>query len=350
MLNPKNAVLDSGVNRIVTIDSIRGLAILLMIYANFTPYMLGDDPPFVYRLLSSLAAPLFIFTAGYSSFLGTSKKPRKITGSLLILVTAALIDMLIWGILPFQTFDVLYTISISLFLICLLPLKSRGWLAVSIGVFALSIVARSIFDYRFLMGENFMSDGFVNGLQHFKANDSMQRLLVDGWFPLLPWLGFAFLGRYASEKHVLNTVHSHVFKWILSLVFTGACIITYKSPLQPLRDGYVELFYPPALPYLLIATSWIGIVFTWVSFREKNPFLTFCSVLGRRSLFIYLIHSAIVHFILDRLQLDLDMALFLLSTSFIVLGIYGVAHLMNRIEDQGWFRQIPWAFRKVFGL
>jgi len=321
-----------------------------MIYANFAPYLLGQDPPLIFRLFSSLSAPLFIFTSGYSTMLGKSGFFSKITSSLLILVTASLIDIFVWGIWPFQTFDVLYVISISLVVIHILPLKRWGWLIMALMMLLLSFIARFYLGYRFTMEEHFVLDGYPSGLSYFSMLDSLVRLLVDGWFPLLPWMGMAFLGRFFAQYEVLEMVKISNFKWVFPTVFILACLTIHSLPAQPMRDGYVELFYPPTLPYLLLSLSWIGMVFLWFPSDRRNLLLSLCTNLGRKSLFVYLFHSVIAHFILDRYVFDLSMALFLLLTTLLTMAIYLVVSTINRLDDKGFLNPIPWQLRRVFGL
>lgn len=321
-----------------------------MIYANFAPYLLGQDPPFLFRLFSSLAAPLFIFTAGYSTLLGKSGFLSKITSSLLILVTASLIDIFVWGIWPFQTFDVLYVISISLVVIHILPLKRWGWLIMALMMFLLSFIGRFYLGYRFALEEHFVLDGYASGLSHFSILDSIVRLLLDGWFPLLPWMGMAFLGRFFAQYGLMEIVKTSNFKWVFPSVFILAFLILHSLPTQPMRDGYVELFYPPTLPYLMLSLSWIGMVFLWFPSDRRNLLLSLCTNLGRKSLFVYIFHSVIAHFILDRFVFDLSMPLFLMLTTLLTVTIYLVVSIINQFDEKGFLNRIPWQLRRVFGL
>jgi uncharacterized membrane protein len=101
-----------------TIDSFRGMAIIIMIAANSWPYIYPyDNCPFLLRVLFSTAAPIFIFLSGYVYQFQNSLKGKRplYKRPLQILLLAVLIDSLVWKIVPFVTFDVLYLIAISMF-------------------------------------------------------------------------------------------------------------------------------------------------------------------------------------------------------------------------------------------
>ena len=55
----------STVDRNRSIDMIRGFAIVAMMAANLLGVVLADPAPFALRLVSSLAAPLFIILSGF---------------------------------------------------------------------------------------------------------------------------------------------------------------------------------------------------------------------------------------------------------------------------------------------
>jgi uncharacterized membrane protein len=56
-------------NRLLWVDAVRGLAILLMIPANLSPYF-AEPHPLWYRVLGSCAAPLFISVSAGMVVLG----------------------------------------------------------------------------------------------------------------------------------------------------------------------------------------------------------------------------------------------------------------------------------------
>ncbi len=105
--------------RDLTIDILRGLAILIMIGANMGGSVLDETQvPIWFRIYSSYAAPLFILIAGMMVGLTSQRRSRGLkyflTRGVMIMAVGALIDVLVWRNLPFTTVDVLYLIGLSL--------------------------------------------------------------------------------------------------------------------------------------------------------------------------------------------------------------------------------------------
>ena len=105
--------------RNIWIDFIRSIAIIIMIIANSAAVIGNKDYSYFFRVICSLAAPLFVLLSGIS-FSVSSKYPStsdtKTKSALYLLITASCIDLFIWQIPPFNTFDVLYIIAFGIFL------------------------------------------------------------------------------------------------------------------------------------------------------------------------------------------------------------------------------------------
>ena len=98
-------------NRITHYDILRGIAISLMVMANSAASIYTHIPPLFMRLMGSFAAPCFMLLAGM--VLALSEKHQPVRG-LYILAFGCLVDVGIWHIMPFMTFDVLYTIGVAI--------------------------------------------------------------------------------------------------------------------------------------------------------------------------------------------------------------------------------------------
>lgn len=100
-----------------SIDTIRGLAIILMIMGNLEPVLQNPHPLWL-RIYGSFAAPLFVITAGMMVCLTSNKKNHNfnyyLLRGILIILIGALIDVLVWGLIPFLTIDVLYLIGLAI--------------------------------------------------------------------------------------------------------------------------------------------------------------------------------------------------------------------------------------------
>lgn len=301
-----------------TIDSCRGIAILIMVLANSAPYILINvEIPFVLRFLFSLAAPIFIFLSGYSLHLSfeKGKKAKKILmRSLQIVFIAILIDVVVWRIVPFQTFDVLYLIGfsqIALILINKLNIKIQTF------IFFLSIII-SIFlivncNYRFKQIENNFD------YSHLSVYSSLIRMFFDGWFPFFPWFSISLAGYLSynyKEQFKKNSILFMISGMFL-LIISYFLFIIFPSYINLPRENYLELFYPINNIYFLTLLGIFIIIMVFITSRFKIK--SFPTIIGKFSLFFYIFHTVIINFLIIDFVKYLTFKPF---TSFIIIGLF----------------------------
>jgi uncharacterized membrane protein len=162
-----------------------------------------------------------------------------------------------------------------------------------------------------------------------------RRLLVDGWFPLFPWLGVALLGGVAGRFNLLGERER---RWLapagLALAAAGALGWLLRPPLLVTRAGYSELFYPPSLPYLSIALGAVLLVLALFDQLERRFQLTWLVVLGRESLVLYVGHVALIAFVLDEWFEGQTLPAFLALYATMALGLWAVAWLLQRYRSR----------------
>lgn len=112
------------------IDALRGVAILMMLAAHLARDVLATPHPLWLRAYGSLAAPLFITLAGMMVGRTAARKHQPASyyvkwGAMIVAVAVAL-DVFLWGLYPFVTFDVLYLIGFSVPLAALFTRFSPG--------------------------------------------------------------------------------------------------------------------------------------------------------------------------------------------------------------------------------
>ena len=284
-----------SVLRNYTLDIIRGIAIIIMLYANIYSYInpFEDCPPFV-RLIFSSAAPIFIFLSGVSLRLarenGKTKK-RLFQRALQILILGVMLDFFIWNIAPFYTMDVLYLISFSLFvLIAIEDISDKLKLIFSIGIILFVFISGNYYEFylKEVLITDFQSD--------YVFLDSVRHILIDGWFPIIPWMGFLFLGYLSYKYKYFFDRYSKVSLIIgIGLVFFVTFFHLFLFfKINPIRDGYTEIFYPVTLPFLLYV---IGI-FLIISYYFNIQIYRFKLLrdIGTFSLPVYVIHSVLIKF------------------------------------------------------
>ena len=137
------------VMRITWVDILRGFAIMLMIPANLAISLEGPHA-ILFRILVSYAAPIFISVCAGMVLLTADSHNLKyyMTRGLYIWFIGALLDTLVFKILPFHAFDVLYIIGLSLPIAYLVKdFKYTRLLAMVLLFFILSAFLQKFFGY-----------------------------------------------------------------------------------------------------------------------------------------------------------------------------------------------------------
>ncbi|HEY5812914.1 MAG TPA: heparan-alpha-glucosaminide N-acetyltransferase domain-containing protein [Terrimicrobiaceae bacterium] len=290
--------------RIQWIDVMRGIAIVTMIPANFSPWLAAPHP-FWLRIIGSYAAPAFIMLSAGMVILHGARHDLGyflIRGAM-ILVFGAFIHIFVWRACPFISFDVLNVIGLALPIIYI----SRRWsilglLCVGFLFFAVAPILQRLVGYEHEPLEIALTSVYWPGFGRV-----LKSWFVDGWFPIFPWLGFSFFGA-AFFQTVFAEADDQPPRWII-LLAAGALtlgVFLFFMPGTNLnevvleeREGYSELFYPPTIPYMLSA---LGVVLLLAVFAQKISHFrasSALSLLGRYSLFIYIFHQAAAAYLLD---------------------------------------------------
>lgn len=271
-----------------------------MIAANMIPDLLRDNPSAIFRLYGSFAAPTFIFLSGMTVSFTVNKKRHTavyfIKRTIMLLLTGAALDVLLSCIFPFTTFDVLYLIGVSILITFLFKkLKPSMQYILIIIIFVLTPLLQNIFGYQKMPIEIPLS--MIGKNIPITAGTIFRQLLIDGWFPLFPWLGFSFLGSIAADIRFKIKSFSKIqvlFIGLLVLII-GEILWTCNPSQIFIRKGYSELFYPPTIGFILTAIGVITIIFYIVDLKNDLKIYTLFSTLGRWSLQIYVIHLVIIH-------------------------------------------------------
>jgi len=161
--------------------------------------------------------------------------------------------------------------------------------------------------------------------------------VVDGWFPIFPWLVFSFLGvqlaqwRWKCGRHALGSPAS--FGMGAALFAAGAMAFFFIPSATLTRLGYSELFYPPTPGFILSAIGLIIILFPLVDAVRGFVLLDLLRVLGETSLFLYIVHLAVIEYLLiplfseDKFSISGFMGVYALFTAFLILLSYGVRYV-----------------------
>lgn len=315
------------------IDALRGAAIVTMFAANLAGPCLRPPHPLWLRVYGSFAAPTFVLLAGMMTALASrpAALPRLLQRSVLLVALAAGIDLLCWGVEPFQTFDVLYLLGLALPLVGLcarLPLMLHVAIASAI-LLATPWLHRAV-GYGPLLPEHLAYPW-----------PTWRRLLIDGWFPIFPWLGVALLGGAFGRWNLLAEPRR---RWLLpvgaGLTALGALAWWLWPPAIVTRQGYSELFYPASLQYLAMAVG--AVLLALGAFARLPPrfSLTWLVVLGRSSLLLYVAHVALIALLLDEWFHRQALPAYLALYGVMAAGLWLLAWAAQRGKER-WKRRAP---------
>ena len=334
--------------RLPWIDALRGLAIILMVPANLAPYF-AEPHPMWFRILGSFAAPTFIMlSAGMVVLTGERHSlSYYLKRGGIVLGVGVLLDTLLWEIFPFTSFDVLYTIGISLPLIYILrKVESRELLYLSVIIFLAMYVLQQLTGYHAEPLEVYFEEVYTPSITRI-----LQSWFIDGWFPILPWLGYATLG--ALFFRTLFRENSGTSNRFLlfggGLTLAGFALLFIPLPfldnladgtILESRGGYSEIFYPPTFAYIFTS---IGIVMFFSALLRRMRFPAVSSLLaffGRHSMMVYILHQVMGTFVVEPLTVAAGYdaielgPIFTLVNLAVLGGIYAICFGIDMVKER----------------
>ena len=279
-----------------SVDSLRGLAVLLMVMvhaaATWNPFYSAQSSILAYSVagLGGLAAPLFVTIFGW----GLAKSRASQRSNLIKAIILLLLQVIVNLSSP-HLYDVFTPGILSLFalLILLKPLilKIISTMQTLFGFVGITVVVILFNDLVYnIQGSNswdsrVFTDSIVTALNH---------LLLTGTYPLFPWMIYAvvgaFLGSSITEGGKTLPRNSTTFL----LIIIGVCYCLFSLILSsiegsiwahPTKGDYLNFF--PANPGFLIG-SLTGVFIFWLVIQELN--ITIFDSAGRMSLTIYVAH------------------------------------------------------------
>jgi uncharacterized membrane protein len=345
-------------NRNFVIDILRGIAIFTMVAANLSASLLQSvDKVLIFRLYGTFAAPLFIMLAGmmvvvtaakHASFLHFLKR-----GGLIVAI-GCLLDVLVWNIYPFLSYDVLYLIGFCIPAVYLLSKYCTISARISIIIFliALTPVLQTQFNFREeLTSVEITTLRFNDYLGFLLSGSTLQRFLLDGWFPVMPWLSFAITGSVLGSLSGQNySFASKRFLVIGIAIFSiGVALWLALKPHLVMREGYSELFYPPTTGYWFTATGLIFIGFYCVERTQRFAVHTVFLKLGHASLFMYIFHLAVLAFILMPLGFlnSQPLSTFIPTYLLVIAIMVAVGYELDKIKQKN--KNLPFIVRFIIG-
>ncbi len=304
--------------RDISIDITRGIALFIMIAANMLPYLLVTPVPLFVRFYATCAAPIFVTIAGMMVALTHKKHNFKyfLDRGAIVVFIGILLDVFINHVYPFTSMDVLYLIGISLPLayIFLGLDKKLRWAIIGL-IFLITPAIQYTMGYSELVSQ----DNSWASIAH--------HMIVDGYFPLFPWLGFSFLGAMLGSLRWENGTINRYNKprtaiIIAALLAIGSIIWAVFPGNMYIRYGYVELFYPATIGFIITI---IGVIILAIAFSDHlqgNRLLEPFRSMGEYSLQIYVAHLVIIALIIQPLNMRIGLPAYIVVYLFFALAMY----------------------------
>jgi surface polysaccharide O-acyltransferase-like enzyme len=282
--------------RIVTIDSLRGLAVLLMVMvhaaATWSPYQSVQTTWFAYLIagLGGLAAPLFVTIFGWGLIKSQSIKISNFIKALILLILQIIVNISSPHLYETFTPGILSLFAVLILIKPLIVKLSSNKL--NLTMFSLSIaVIYMINEYLFyLQGVNNW-DNRVNTDNMFTF---LSHLILTGTYPLFPWICFAVVGAFLGSSITEGGKTLPRNNTTFLLIIIGLCYCLFSLILSsingsiwahPTKGDHLN-FFPANLGFLI--GSLTGVFIFWLVIQELN--VTIFQPAGRISLTIYVVH------------------------------------------------------------
>ena len=286
----------SNLARFREIDSLRGLAVLLMVMvhaaATWNPHNAAQSTWIAYLVagLGGLAAPLFVTIFGWGLV-----RSKSTTNGNIIKATILLLLQLLVNLFSPHLFDPLTPGILSLFalLILIKPLivnmanNNISFLVFSISIFL--IYGLSSFIYNIQGTSDWDSRVSTNNLTILVSH-----LFLTGTYPLFPWITFAVVGAFlgSSITEGGKTLPRNNTTLLLIIIGMSYCLVSLILANEegsiwahPTKGAYLN-FFPANIGFMI--GSMTGVLIFWLIIQELQVSLfEYC---GRLSLTIYVLH------------------------------------------------------------
>ena len=286
----------SNLARFREIDSLRGLAVLLMVMvhaaATWNPHNSAQSTWIAYLVagLGGLAAPLFVTIFGWGLV-----RSKSTTNGNIIKATILLLLQLLVNLFSPHLFDPLTPGILSLFalLILIKPLivnmanNNISFLVFSISIFL--IYGLSSFIYNIQGTNDWDLRVSTNNLAILVSH-----LFFTGTYPLFPWITFAVVGAFlgSSITEGGKTLPRNNTTLLLIIIGMSYCLVSLILANEegsiwahPTKGAYLN-FFPANIGFMI--GSMTGVLIFWLIIQELQ--ISLFEYCGRLSLTIYVLH------------------------------------------------------------
>lgn len=347
----------SAKKRDLSVDITRSLAIVLMVSANMA-VILHEEPVWIFRLVSSLAAPMFIIVANMMLVLGHlhGKNFKSVLEKVIFLFVVAVLFDISNVVMPLVNVDILYFIGLSMIFSSLVVRFSIPFLSLlGVGILALAVLWQS--KYGCQMGMLYYHLSMENIYQcsvHF-LEEVPHRYLIDGWFPLFPWASMGLFGvilgklRYHKGGIITSFAQRRHVCAALILLITGALLWKIFPGHQAIIHNYIELFYPAAPGFMIVAMGAVYSTLILMDYVGDVSIWSFIHPLGEASLFMYFFHITVISHVLLPLG-QIDFGVRFMMYYLILLGLMiAIGYWLRSVRKNATYKKMPHVIKWIFG-
>ena len=286
----------SNLARFREIDSLRGLAVLLMVMvhaaATWNPHDSAQSTWIAYLVagLGGLAAPLFVTIFGWGLV-----RSKSTTNGNIIKATILLLLQFLVNLFSPHLFDPLTPGILSLFalLILIKPLivnmanNNISFLVFSISIFLIYGLSSFIYNIQGTNDWDFRVS--TNNLTILVSH-----LFLTGTYPLFPWITFAVVGAFlgSSITEGGKTLPRNNTTLLLIIIGMSYCLVSLILANEegsvwahPTKGAYLN-FFPANIGFMI--GSMTGVLIFWLIIQELQ--ISLFEYCGRLSLTIYVLH------------------------------------------------------------
>jgi non-ribosomal peptide synthetase-like protein len=292
--------LPTSTDRNLTVDAARGLAVLCMMIEHFVPTEGGEGPleltaAAISRFAYGKSAPLFCMLLGLGMALAAQRGrvpwSHWLRRALGLLVLGQLFA---WA----WTTEILMPLGLMTLLCAPLLTRSAGLIAsVAIALLAVTPVLGGAFAAA--VETDWLEDG-SHLRDHGFGWATVRYFLIDGNYPLVPWLAFALVGVWLARVGWGSgrRAGGHcVLALALALAIAAQAYALWAGTREELDPAWASTWVPTSIPFVLVGLSWAMVAITalQLSQRVAPRALAGLALLGRTSLTHYLGHIVLAY-------------------------------------------------------
>ena len=329
----------SQIQRIQHIDSLRGVAVLLMVMvhaaATWNPFHSPQPTLLAYIIsgLGGLAAPLFVTLFGWGVLRSDIPLRQRVIQALFLFSMQILVNLTSPHL--FETFTP-GVLSLMALLNLVLPTLSNRFKRSSMQL--LFFLTALVFLIQFLLPEIQGEGSWADRVDDSSLSIVLSNLFFTGTYPLFPWILFAALGATISTSGTNRGASVEPTNAVRFAIGFGIlfCIVSFyiaqkSSELwaHPTADATLTFF--PANTAFIIA-AFTGVMIIWQIIQTINP--PSLTSAGKMSLTIY-----VIHFIPLTLMQDYEVTYqWGLTTSSLVVVVYTLIWIPLSTQ---WLKRYP---------